>query len=81
MALIKTCVSQRFAKFIVYLLILDIYGDIVSFKLMGQRLVILNDVDVVRKAFAQDVFSGRPHNFAIEVLNENMGIVIIFIHF
>ena len=49
------------------------YGAVVSFRMMGQRLVILNDVDVVREALNKEVFSGRPRNFINEVVAENKG--------
>ena len=49
---------------------LGTYGSVVSF-LHGQRLVILNDVDVVREALNKEVFSGRPHNFVNKVIAED----------
>ena len=52
------------------------YGDVMSFKMMGQRLVILNDVDVVKEAFNREVFSGRPSSFLNDVLLKKSGIVV-----
>ena len=52
------------------------YGDVMSFKVMGQRLVILNDVDVVNEAFNREVFSGWPSSFLNDVFLKKSGIVV-----
>lgn len=48
------------------------YGDIVSFKMNGKNFLVLNNIDIIRKAFESDeigaLMSDRPLNFIGEYI-------------
>ena len=44
----------------IYLFIRHRYGNVVSFSVANQLVVVLQDYDVMKEAFAQHQLSGRP---------------------
>ena len=49
----------------------ETYGPIFKIKLYGQNIVVINDVELERKAFGsvkyEDIFNGRPDVFREEI--------------
>ena len=52
------------------------YGDIFSFYLGNELIIVFNGHQTIRIAAAKNLFSGRPHNFLTNVVSKGRGILL-----
>ena len=52
------------------------FGDVISVPVIGRRLIVLNDADVIRETMSQAAFAARPRNYRRDMLTKNCGKLI-----